>query len=161
MIAALDPSERLPTHVTSVTKFTRFFRVAAALDVDKQDLKRYSDFINRKIQDLLRRGEEIARAHGSEIVRPLHLPITNGLQQCMSEFDIVDEKIELTPVLDYITARPPLTLAYSEEMKRELARVAGGLSVAIARTFKITAPDRKNPQTKDWQRVAELFDLLL
>jgi hypothetical protein len=39
--------------------------------------------------------------------------------------------------------------------------LAGGLSIVIARTFKITAPDRKNPQTEDWQRAAALFNLFL
>lgn len=64
MIAALDPSERFPTHVTTVTKFMRFFRIVAGLDVDKQDLKRYSDFINRKVHDVLLCGEENARMNG-------------------------------------------------------------------------------------------------
>jgi hypothetical protein len=36
--------------VMAVTKFERFFRVAAGLDVDKQDLKRYSDFVNQQIR---------------------------------------------------------------------------------------------------------------
>ena len=34
--------------VVSVAKFERFFRAAAGLDVDKNDLKRYSDFVNQK-----------------------------------------------------------------------------------------------------------------
>ncbi|MGZ3297268.1 MAG: DUF1931 family protein, partial [Xanthobacteraceae bacterium] len=39
-----------------VARFERFFRAAAGLDVDKEDLKRYADFVNRKIYDLLIRG---------------------------------------------------------------------------------------------------------
>jgi hypothetical protein len=31
-----------------IARFERFFRAAAGLDVDKEDLKRYADFINRK-----------------------------------------------------------------------------------------------------------------
>ena len=50
-----------PTHVMGVAKFERLFRTAAGLDVDKQDLKRYSDFINHKIYDLLIRGEAAAK----------------------------------------------------------------------------------------------------
>jgi hypothetical protein len=161
MIAALDPTERLYTHVTTAAKFMRFFRAAASLDVDKQDLKRYSDFINRKVNDLLLRGEETARANGSRVIRPLDLPITRGLARCMAEFDELDRNVGLEPVLDYLTARPPLALDYSEDTERELARVAGGLSVALARTFKITDPERKNPNTEDWQRATEIFDLLL
>jgi hypothetical protein len=37
----------------------RFFRIAAGLD--KQDLKRYSDFINQKVYDLLLRAEAAAK----------------------------------------------------------------------------------------------------
>jgi Domain of unknown function (DUF1931) len=161
MIAALDPSERLPTHVTTVTKFTRFFRAVAGLDVDKQDLKRYGEFINHKVHDLLLCGEKSARMNGRDIIRPFDLPITKGLRQCMCAFDEVDQKVELAPVLDHLTARPLLTLDYSEEMEHELARVAGGLSVAVARTFKVTAPNKKNPRTEDWKCAIEIFDLLL
>src|ERR1700754_5351025 len=63
MIAALQPRERLQSHVMSVVRFERFFRIVARLDVDKQDLKRYSHFVNRKIFDLLIRGEETAKAN--------------------------------------------------------------------------------------------------
>jgi hypothetical protein len=41
-----------------------FFRSAASLDVDKQDLERFSDFVNRKLYDLPVRGVENARANG-------------------------------------------------------------------------------------------------
>src|ERR1700730_7693273 len=43
-----------------IAKFERFFRLAAGLDVDKSDLKRYSDFVNQKISG------------GSESKRPRH-----------------------------------------------------------------------------------------
>jgi Domain of unknown function (DUF1931) len=58
------------THVMGVAKFERLFRRAAGLDVDKQDLRRYSDFINRKVYDLLLRGEAAAKANGRDIIQP-------------------------------------------------------------------------------------------
>ena len=42
--------------VVAVSKFERFFRSVAGLDVDKDDLKRHGDFVNRKLVDLLVRG---------------------------------------------------------------------------------------------------------
>ena len=45
-------------------EFERLFRAAAGLDVDKRDLKRYGDFVNRKVYDLLIRGEATAKANG-------------------------------------------------------------------------------------------------
>ena len=67
------------THATGVPLFERFFRLAASLDVDKQDLKRYRDFVNHKIRDLLIRGEAAAKANGRNAIEPFDLPITKGL----------------------------------------------------------------------------------
>jgi hypothetical protein len=41
------------------------------------------------------------------------------------------------------------------------ADVVGGLSVALARAFKIINPDRKNPATEHWRCSFQIFDLLL
>ena len=62
-----------------IAKFERFFRLAAGLDVDKSDLKRYSDFVNQKIYDLLLRGQAAAKANGRVIIEPFDPPITKGL----------------------------------------------------------------------------------
>jgi Domain of unknown function (DUF1931) len=40
-----------------VSEFERFFREAASLDIDKDDLRRYNDFVNRKVYDLLVIGQ--------------------------------------------------------------------------------------------------------
>ncbi|MER6151609.1 DUF1931 family protein [Streptomyces hirsutus] len=44
-----------------MSKFERFFRAAAGLDVDKNDLKRYGDFVDAKLYDLLVVGQASAR----------------------------------------------------------------------------------------------------
>jgi hypothetical protein len=150
-----------PTHVMGVAKFERLFRTAARLNVDKQDLRRYSDFINQKVYDLLLRGEADAKANGRDIIQPFDLPITKGLQESIHAFRELDEKIELKPILDQITALPPLDLAVSVETEARLPTIVGGLSVALARSFKIIDPDLKNPQTVHWERCFQIFDLLL
>lgn len=160
MIAALKPSERLPTHVVSVAKFERFFRTAAGLEVDKQDLKRYSDFVNRKIYDLLLCGEETAKANGRRVIQAVDLSITKGLRESIREFKIVDEQVGLAPILDRITARPPLDMTYSGETEALLPELVGGLSIALARLFKIVDPDLKNPHAESWERAFRIFDLL-
>jgi hypothetical protein len=161
MIAAVQPNKQPTTHVMSVAKFERFFRIAAGLRVDKQDLKRYNDFINQKIYDLLLRGEAAAKANARVIMEPFDLPITKGLQESIHEFEKLDEEIELRPILDELTARPPLDLAYGEDVEDRLPGIAGGLSVALARTFKIIDPDLKNPATEHWRRSFQVFDLLM
>lgn len=145
----------------SIPKFERFFRVAASLNVDKNDLNRYSDFINQKIYDLLLRAEAVAKANGRDIIEPQDLPITKGLQQTIHEFKKIDEEIELKPILDYIAARPQLSLGYSQETEERLPEIAGGLSVALGRTFKIIDPKLKNPQTAHWEQAFAIFNLLL
>ena len=161
MIAAMQSNKRPSSHVMSVAKFERFFRIAAGLDVDKQDLKRYSDFINQKVYDLLLRGEATARANGRLIIEPFDLPITKGLQESIHAFKSIDEQIELRPILEQLTTRPPLDLAYGEDTEARLPEVVGGLSVALARAFKIIDSDLKNPQTEHWQRCFRIFDLLM
>jgi hypothetical protein len=160
MIAAVQSNKRPTSHVMSVAKFERFFRIAAGLDVDKQDLKRYSDFINQKVYDLLLRAEAAAKANGRVIIEPFDLPITKGLQESIHEFRKIDEQIELQPILDQLTAQPPLDLAYGEDTERQLPLVVGGLSLALARTFKIIDGNLKNPASEHWQRCFRIFDLL-
>src|SRR6267143_1126612 len=147
--------------VMNINKFERFFRVAAGLDVDKNDLKRYSDFVNQKTYDLLIRGTAGATANGRDIIEPSDLPITKGLQESIHDFRKIDEEIDLKSILEYIAALPPLNLTYSYETEDRLPGVVGGLSVALARTFTIIDPDLKNPQTKHWERAFRIFDLLL
>jgi hypothetical protein len=125
MIAAEQSSRRVTSHVLSVAKFERFFRTAARLNVDKQDLKRHSDFINEKIYDLLIRAQAAAKANGRAIIEPFDLPITKGLQESVHEFKKIDGRIELQPILDQLTARPPLDLAYSDETESRLPEVVG------------------------------------
>ena len=147
--------------VMAIAKFARFFRLAAGLDVDKSDLKRYNTFVNDKIYDLLLWAQAAAKANGRDIIEPHDLPITKGLQERIHEFRSIDEQIELQPMLDHLAARPPLDLAFSEEIEARLPAIAGGISVALARTFKVIDPDLPNPQTEHWESVLRIFDLLL
>lgn len=144
-----------------VSNFERFFRAAASLDVDKDDLRRYEDFVNRKVRDLLLISRAAARANGRDIIEPWDLPITKGLQETIHDFRGMDEAAEVRPMLEEIVAIPPQELAYSEETEGRLPEIAGGLSLALARAFKIIEPRLKNPQTEHWERAYRVFDLLL
>ena len=144
-----------------VSNFERFFRAAASLDVDKNDLRRYEDFVNRKVRDLLLIGRAAARANGRDVIEPWDLPITKGLQETIHDFRGMDEAAEVRPMLEEIVAIPPQELAYSEETEGRLPEIAGGLSLALARAFKNIEPRLKNPQTEHWERAFRFFDLLL
>jgi Domain of unknown function (DUF1931) len=148
--------------IMGVIRFERFFRAAASLNVDKNDLKRHNDFLDTKIFDLLLIGQAAANANGRDIIQPSDLPITKGLQESIHAFRKLDEAIELAPILEQLTAaRPPLDAAISEETQNRLPEIAGGLSLALARTFKVIDPALKNPQTDHWGRVFQIFGTLV
>ena len=49
----------------------------------------------------------------------------------------------------------------SEATQARLPDLAGGLSYALAQSFKIVDSKLRNPQTEHWERAFRLFDLLL
>jgi hypothetical protein len=147
--------------VMSIAKFERFFRETASLDVDKDDLRRYNDFINDKVYDLLIRGQANAKANARDIIEPQDLPITKGLQESIERFRKIDQEIELAPILDHLTNRPQLDMDYSDETEAELPRIVGGLSIALAHTFKILDPELKNPHAAEWERCKQVFKELM
>jgi hypothetical protein len=151
----------MATALMGVAKFERFFRVAASLDVDKDDLRRYSDFITQKIYDLLLIAQANARANDHDLIQPHDLPITKGLQETIHQFRKLEEGMEIEPILEQLATLPPLDIPSDDTTRQQLPLVAGGLSLALARTFKIIKPDLANPQTKHWQQAFQLFDLLL
>ena len=161
MVAQLPPDKMPPPHPAAITRFQRLFRLAASLDIDKADIKRYEAFVDHRIYNLLQRGDANAKASGAVIMQPWNLPITTGLQECIQAFKKMDETIALQPILDRLAKRPPLELDYSEETEASLPGVVGGLSVALARAFKIIDPELKNPRIKQWERANQMFDLLL
>jgi|SRR5918999_6421251 hypothetical protein len=147
--------------VMGVARFERFFRTAAGLDVDKDDLRRFDDFVDQAVYDLLVVAQAAARANRRDVLQPSDLPITKGLQERIHEFGRIDEEVELQPILDQLAARPPLDVSLGEEVEARLPAVVGGLSVALARTFTIIDPELKNPRTWQWERAVRVFKLLL
>jgi hypothetical protein len=147
--------------LTSITKFEQLFRSAASMQVDRNDLKRYREFVNQKVYDLLIAGQATARANGRDIIEPRDLPITRGLQDCINDFKRIDAQVGLSPILDYIVTSPPLDATVSEDSQGRLPVIAGGLSVALGRTFKIIDPRTKRPLSEDWEQAFSIFDLLV
>ncbi len=89
------------------------------------------------------------------------MPITAGLQECINAFKKMDETIELQPILDRLEKQPPLVLIYSDDTEEMLREIGGGLSVALARAFKITDPGLKHPHSEHWDHANRIFSLLL
>lgn len=149
------------TVIAGIPRFERLFRQTAGLDIDKEDLRRHEEFVNRKIHDLLQRGCAIAKANGRDVVLPCDLPVTGGLQHCIHEFRALDEDVQVRPILDQLAKLPPLELDFSDDVTAGLPDLAGGLTIALARSFRIVDPDLKNAGTEEWVRAFALFDLLI
>ncbi|MFF0117489.1 DUF1931 family protein [Streptomyces prasinus] len=147
--------------VMSIARFERFFRAAAGLNVDKNDLKRYSDFVDAKLYDLLTVAQATAKANGRDVIRTCDLPITKGLQESIHHFRKIDQEVELKPILEQLATHPALDRTPDEETEAAYPDIIGGLSLALAQSFKILHPDLKNPQTQQWEEARAVFDLLL
>jgi hypothetical protein len=144
-----------------ISKFERFFRAAGGVEVDKSDLKRYSDFVFDEIYDLLIMGQATAGANGRDVMQRHDLPITKGLQERIHEFEKIDQELDLAPILDHLAARPQLDVALSDDTEAHLPAISGGISVALARSFRIIDTGVTNPAASHWERAFQLFDLLL
>lgn len=147
--------------VLGVARFERLFRLAAELDVDKDDLKRFSDFVEHKLYDLLLMGQATASANLRDLIEPYDLPITKGLQENIHTFRKMDDDIELRPILDRLVTYPPLDRLPSEETEARLPEIVGALAVALAKIIKLVDPEVKNPQSQHWDRAARIFDELM
>jgi hypothetical protein len=137
----------------------RFFRAAGGIDVDKADVDRYRAFVDEKVDDLAIAGRNTARWNGRDVIAPQDLPITRGLQEQMREFDKLDEADDIRELLRGTLRRPPDDVTFGEETEAVLTEVFGGLSVALARSFRIMDAEVRNPSSRHWDRVFDLFRL--
>jgi len=147
--------------IAGVKKFEKLFRRVGSMDVDKNDIVRLNDFINRAIYRLLETGMQRAKLNGRDVLWYNDLPITQGLESNIEEFRQIDEELDLSEILETIAGLPPLPLAIGEDIEKELPNIAGGITIALIKSFKIINPKKKNPQTEDWQQVTDIFETLL
>jgi hypothetical protein len=56
--------------------------------------------------------------------------------------------------------RPPADVTFAEETEQLLPELFGGLSVALARSFRVIDPKLTNPATEHWERAFDIFRLV-
>ncbi len=147
--------------VIGAQKLRILLRRSAGLTVDKSDVKRLTDLVGRKLNDLLVMGVRNATYNGRDIVMEPDLPITLGLRKSLRLFQELEEEIELEPVLEHLATYPPLERDLSDEVVQLLPDLVGALIFVAARLMKTIEPDVVNPDTEMWQRVEEAMDLTL
>lgn len=101
---------KLYKRVEGTHQIERFFRAAAGVDVDKEDLRRYYNFVDQKVADLLLVAQHIAKANDRVRVELRDLPITKGLQETIDAFEALDLKIGLERILERNVSEPPFDL---------------------------------------------------
>jgi hypothetical protein len=137
----------------------RFFRSAGGVDVDKADVERFRTFVDEKVDDIAIAGRDAARWNGRDVIAPQDLPITRGLQERMREFGKLDDADQIRELLRGTLRRPPDDVTFGDETEDVLTEVFGGISVALARSFRLVDPEVQNPATQHWDRVFDLFRL--
>lgn len=147
--------------MTGVSQFEHLFRAVASVDVDKDDLKRYQEFVFEKMLDFVTIGAAVAKANDRDVIEIRDLPITKGLQERMHEFRRIDREYDVSELVGRLVPHPQVDATLSDETDERLVDVAGGLSVGLAHTFTIIDPKLRNPSTSHWQRAFQLFDLVL
>jgi uncharacterized protein DUF1931 len=148
------------THPSGIPVFERFFRSVASIDIDKNDVRRFRDFIDEKIDDIAIAGRNTAKANGRDVIEPQDLPITKGVQERMREFDKLEEAEEIRELLRQVVRQPPSDVTFAEDTDQLLPELFGGLSVALARSFRVLDATISNPSTEHWDRVFTLFRLV-
>lgn len=146
--------------MTTIHRLEKLFRRSGDLDFDKSDFGRLENFVQRKVADLIVRGEANAKANDRDVVEPWDLPITKGIQETIHRFRPLNAELQLTEYLGQLVGLPPSDLAIGDETQARFPEIAGGLCLALSETFKILDQDLKNPRTEDWERANRLFDLL-
>jgi hypothetical protein len=144
-----------------VSQFERFFRAVGSIDIDKDDLKRYLEFVNLRIYDMLLAARDTAQANGRDLVEPWDLAITTGLQESIHRFQRLDGGQEVEQLLTTMVTSRPQDVVCSVETEARLPRVGGGLTVALAETLKIMDAKVVNPSTAHWERAFRIFERLL
>src|ERR1700733_683845 len=147
--------------VMGFARFERFFRAVGGVSVDRDDVKRYLDFVNDAIYDLLLMGQATAKANLRDIIEPWDLPVTKGLQESTHAFRRVKEGSAPGPLLDPRGPPPPLDYALSDATQARLPELFGGISVALARTFRLVEADVKAVHSQEWERAFSIFRLLI
>ena len=137
--------------------FERFFRSAAQLDLDRSDVRRFREFIDEMVDDIAITGRNSAKRNGRDVIAPQDLPITKGLQERMHEFDKFAEAAETRVLMAQNIRRPPADVTFSTETEELLPELFGGLSLALARTFREVDPQVVNPDPEHWERVLTIF----
>jgi hypothetical protein len=71
------------TRPVAVPLFDRFFHAVAGIKADKNDVRRFREFVDEQVDGIAIAGRDVAKWNGRDVIEPQDLPITRGLQERM------------------------------------------------------------------------------
>jgi hypothetical protein len=145
----------------AISRFEQFFRLAADLHVDKSDLRRFEEFMDRKLADVLLSGEITAKANGRDVIESHDLVITKGLQERVHDYRRLDADVEIRDMLARRAVAPQMGVGLSTDARDRLPEIAGGLALALARVLRLVDTRHHHPGSDDWLHAEEIFNLLV
>jgi hypothetical protein len=147
--------------VNGIPEVTRLFRAGGDVDVDDDHVQRCWEFVDEMVEDLAIAGRDSARWNGHDVTAAQDLPITRGLREQVRAFSSLYEAVDLRRLLRESWRRPPEDVTVGEETEDVRIEAFGGISLALARSFRVIDPQVRNPSTAHWDRAFDLFRLLL
>jgi hypothetical protein len=117
--------------------------------------------VNDVLYEMLLVAQATAKANSRDVIEPWDMPVPAGLQECMHQFERIDEEIDLCSILDDLAVRPPLAAALSEAAQARLPLEFGAVSVALARTFRLVDAELHAVHTEEWKRVFRIVHVLI
>ena len=110
------------THPSGIPVFERFFRSVASIKIDKNDVRRFREFVEEQIDDIAIAGRNSAKWNGRDVIVAQDLPITKGVQERMREFDKLEEAEEIRELLRQVVRQPPGDVTFAEDTEQAAAR---------------------------------------
>lgn len=144
-----------------VEGFERFFRLVANVKVEPHDAARYHQFVTRKLQEMLEHAQAVSRANDRTRIRVCDLAIPSGLQQSMDVYRSLEPLLALDSTLRVVEVQTVHGVDCPLEIEQLLPVIAGGLAIALGRSFRIVEARLQHAYRMHWDTAFELMELVL
>lgn len=141
--------------------FARFFRLVANVNVEPQDAERYRQFVTRKLQEMVERAQAVAGANDRTNIRLCDLAIPNGLQRSMDAYRSLEPILDRDMTLRVTGIQPLHGDDCPHEIEQLLPVIAGGLAIALGRSFRIVDARLQRAYCLHWDTAFDLMELVL
>ena len=133
------------THPSGIPVFERFFRSVASIKIDKNDIRRFREFVDEQIDDIAIAGRNSAKWNGRDVIVAQDLPITKGIQERMREFDKLEEAEEIRELLRQVVRQPPGGRYVRRGHRAAAARVVRRVEYCAGPFVSRSGPDGVQP----------------